>query len=71
MQEWISIRERKPENRCPVLVYVESHGVKIAWIDKAGWLSNSLCWWFENESDNECELDDYITHWMPLPEPPK
>lgn len=55
MSEWISAKDRLPEYGQKVLVYPSSYFVTL---DKHGWTGN-------NGSMAG------ITHWMPLPEPPK
>lgn len=58
--EWISIKERKPEPLVRVLVYHEGRGgVRISE------MFGAVC---------EFGLETMygkVTHWMPLPEPPK
>lgn len=67
--KWIPIAEREPEPDKDVLIMVHLHN----------YLEDMMCygrrhntkWWIYN-----CELGElikgfYITHWMPLPEPPK
>ena len=55
---WISVKDRLPEKYEEVLVYSAKYGVQVDWIaDNTDYL-----WW------NYGEL---VTHWMPLPEPPK
>ena len=61
--KWIPVTERLPEKNTSVLVYYK-HGRNIFWYD---------------EKDGFCDIDQYgmncpdgtVTHWMPLPEPPK
>ena len=63
--EWISVKERLPEDRKPVLVYTGG-----GFICKAYWFNtnDSIEWIsFVNFED----IEEYVTHWMPLPEPPK
>ena len=69
MAEWISVKDRLPEAGSRVLVFDEtseefdlwslepreSEWCPIGWYDSAGWFRRG----------------DEITHWMPLPEPPK
>ena len=66
--DWISVKERLPENNKDLLGY---HGNR-----KSIWLvmlikephTNALRWLI----DEGFEFDfDEITHWQPLPEPPK
>ena len=55
---WISVDERLPDRQGYFLITDEAGGVMVAlWMKQFGWLSNF--------SANK------ITHWMPLPEPPK
>lgn len=61
--EWISVKDRLPEDIINVLIYNPEleGGVDVAFYDI---------------NENEwCGLSSYrligITHWMPLPEPPK
>jgi hypothetical protein len=64
---WISVKDRLPGQGCKVLTfgivaeqwgyYLEKNLVCENYITIAGWQS---------------PVDDYeVTHWMPLPEPPK
>lgn len=63
MAEWISVKDRLPDCAEPVLI---SHSdgdmryISIADIDPCG------MW-----SDQNYEIIYTVTHWMPLPEPPK
>ena len=62
MSEWIHVNERLPETNERVLVYLKEKVSRYTQIDtdrviakKAGWV----------------RWGDEVTHWMPLPEPPK
>ena len=57
VQEWISVKDRLPEDSANVLV---CH--KNGFVTTNAWLGAH--WWFKNERNP-------ITHWMPLPQPPK
>ena len=64
---WIPVKERLPENIGLYLV-IENHwldgspGIKIAKWNTAGWFT----------ADRKSrEITPRVTHWMPLPEPPK
>lgn len=58
-QEWISVEERLPEKNVRVLVYIKSSRSYTRFdtdrLDDRGFVR-----WFND-----------VTHWMPLPEPPK
>ena len=65
MAEWISVNDRLPENSDSVLVfgkYICGGSIDMAWC-------NSVTKTFYSEE--ESHLLDNVTHWMPLPEPPK
>lgn len=57
VQEWIPVSERLPEDSATVHV---CH--KNGFVTTNAWLGAN--WWFKNERNP-------ITHWMPLPQPPK
>lgn len=73
MSEWISVKDRLPESGVPVLVTfvgytdnkLHSDGVARWEPDLNGY--NGGWEWTLDFSDATVE----ITHWMPLPEPPK
>ena len=63
---WIPVTERLPEDRQSVLVHRDDGGIFIFE-------------YFTTSPTDECWIDDHlnvysaycVTHWMPLPEPPK
>lgn len=63
MAEWISVKDKLPFGEGCVLVCLNEHGAKMRHgridTDQIGIHSNWVRW------------RGYITHWMPLPEPPK
>ena len=65
--KWIPATERLPELHEEVLVCTEDYGetelgfATVAVYDGSGWLE---CW-------ERKQYLNYVTHWMPLPEPPK
>ena len=63
VQEWISVKDRLPENICPVLVVLE--GISTAF---NGWYHDGK-WWTAGAGTRP--FTQKVTHWMPLPQPPK
>lgn len=75
---WINVKDRLPEDQCARLAicfddiseyehpFTPSDAMHIAFF-------SSGCWWLEewpyDSSQDNCVSD--VTHWMPLPEPPK
>ena len=62
MQEWVSVKDGLPENgKESVLIALRWGEVDIGWCEDGRWRSE-----FVNEYE-----DGEVTHWMPLPQPPK
>ena len=62
VQEWISVTERLPEKGEESVLIASRWGeVDIGWCEDSRWRSE-----FVNEYE-----DGEVTHWMPLPNPPK
>ena len=65
--EWISVKDRLPEEGVPVLVTgvvkKGDHPYLVDYIYKDDWF-----WWPMNYNRT---IGFVITHWMPLPEPPE
>jgi hypothetical protein len=61
MPEWISVKDRLPEANSHVLVYPARGKEYQVWFFAANGAWYDECGW--------CARG--ITHWMPLPEPPK
>lgn len=59
--KWISVKDRLPEEGETVLCYYESDLMGVCTRLHEIW-EDSYGYW---------ESDDAITHWMPIPEPPK
>ena len=63
---WISVNDRLPENETTVLAFVQ-HKIgwyrMFAWHDEHGWHSSA--------AEFEERESKFVTHWMPLPEPPE
>lgn len=63
VQKWIPVTERLPDNICPVLVVLE--GLRAVFL---GWYQDEK-WWSVGAGSRP--FTQKVTHWMPLPEPPK
>jgi len=60
MSEWISVKDRLPERIAHYIVWVREGGYDFAFLNsKEEWITTLGNQTFE------------VTHWMPLPEPPK
>ena len=59
VQQWIPVTERLPEKHKRVLTVSDNGNIDVDWVDKFGvWIGDIMSF-------------DEVTHWMPLPEPPK
>jgi hypothetical protein len=73
--KWISVKDRLPKGNKPgevsenVIVCTTDGEVTTGWLDALG----SDKWWLVIGTDDShtCWGLGYVTHWMPLPEPPK
>ncbi len=63
VKEWISVKDRLPKSRKAVLAVLWGDTVDIAWYDE-----DDGVW--QDEYINAYDEGE-ISHWMPLPEPPK
>jgi hypothetical protein len=68
VQEWISVKDRLPEGECLAVSMQKGHSYKEMLVGYvyADAYSDTL---YTAESDGEVLRN--VTHWMPLPEPPK
>ena len=62
--EWVSVEERLPENHAQVLMWSAKWNIA-----EAGSYYNGRFWVYSEIGDGY--IADNITHWMPLPAPPK
>ena len=78
-QQWISVKDRMPEKTGSYLVFYHewSGGAFLPTYEdfkiRVMRFSNSRKWCYPVCVDKRCEADTNreVTHWMPLPEPPK
>jgi hypothetical protein len=59
---WISTKDSLPEAREEVLIHHKEIGVFEAFFTDDGYWETDSGWWSRQRD---------VTHWMPLPEPPK
>ena len=67
VQEWIPVTERLPEANERVLVYHDDRMIRFG-INKGGFADVVSTLYLQN---NHRTCFSKVTHWMPLPEPPK
>lgn len=58
---WVSVKERLPEKGKSVLVMLQEGACLVARIEPWGWAKGY----------SAADILDDVTHWMPLPGPPK
>ena len=63
-QEWVSVKDRLPEEKVNCIVYYQH-----AYCDNDGYWAIGFC--FSDGEKFRIDLLYKVTHWMPLPEPPK
>ena len=81
VQEWISVKDRLPEKDGGYLVVINYFGnhqsVNVRSFAKVGEtvheydLAGEKNVWYSYDSEYGYVSTDSVTHWMPLPEPPK
>ena len=73
--KWILVKDRLPEVFVPVLVKYLNYNDGSAsptYVDTAVLLEGDVWYWWEGDlADCDNEVKCTITHWMPLPQPPK
>jgi len=66
---WISVKDRLPDKSCECLGVVDGEVTEVNYNPKQKGL---ICVWSMCDADGFKPLSgDAVTHWMPLPEPPK
>jgi hypothetical protein len=71
-KEWISVKDRLPDVFDEVLVYdtFSNTSISIAWRETTP-RKNGIVDWYWNSQMSYPEDLTHVTHWMPLPKPPK
>ena len=64
MSNWISVEEAYPDDESGYRVIVLANDIVSQWIEIVGY--NKKCW-----MKGGLKYPPIVTHWMPLPEPPK
>lgn len=65
--EWISVKDRLPSSEGYYLVLDYKHIEKLMF--REGFFWTTSC--YDYDHTNEDQKSMYVTHWMPLPQPPK
>lgn len=66
--EWISVKDRLPDESCECLGVVDGEVTEVSYSPKQ---MGYICVWSMCDADGFKPLpDDAVTHWMPMPEPP-
>ena len=68
VQKWIPVTERLPESYRLVLAVCKNGKIFVGEYVDLGWRT---LWRIKTARDSTKEITQIVTHWMPLPEPPK
>lgn len=68
MAEWVSVKDRPPEERVEVLIAFP-HSMCVGFLSNGRWCVNSGDGWCTGVYEEDG--DALPLYWMPLPEPPK
>lgn len=71
MSEWISIKDKLPPEKkihSIYLVMLLHHVTEACFVFPMHWINGQ---WFDMHNEGPLDLRYEVTHWMPLPEPPK
>ena len=73
VQEWISVEDKLPPYNRDVLVYRPNMAMKILVDNYYGYCGEDDAEWHEGwaKYGKDIHNNPLITHWMPLPKPPK
>ena len=76
-QEWISVEERLPEKSrrylcfCNGYIGVRGFALNLKKIDEYDFYCADYSGWYDYDNEYDYFEVTRVTHWMPLPEPPK
>ena len=65
VQEWISVKDRLPDQNIRVLVWMQDNEEEYTQIDTDRWSCTM------EQGYHWIRWGNRVTHWMPLPQPPK
>jgi hypothetical protein len=68
-ETWVSVKDRLPDESGIVLVYCNGYITNVHYSKKHQKFNMFDC--IKDEDAKEYSAFDDVTHWMPLPEPPK
>ena len=72
-QKWIPVTERLPEDNRPVQVYLKNYTIQGGYVVHIGSYDTAGFWFLRTQPGIASfpVREWVVTHWMPLPEPPK
>jgi hypothetical protein len=68
VQEWISVEDRLPDTECLAVSMLTGPAYKEMLV---GYVAEASNWDTGYECESDGEILPNVTHWMPLPQPPK
>ena len=81
MSEWISVKEKLPENNmtclCCLSIYGHSiirilnYATSLCKVDEYDFYGMKQGGFYEYDTEWGYKFIDHVTHWLPLPEPPE
>lgn len=75
MSDWISVEERLPDNVGEYIVCaingISQYDERIRYRKIVTLAKYAFDEWIWYENGNEWDISGIVTHWMPLPEPPR
>ena len=75
IQKWIPVTERLPEDDLPQDSKAKQIKVLVAYMRNGNWVVRTNLrkkgQWYKKPDEWSWSVSDPISHWMPLPEPPK